>query len=699
MASAPAEPAAAARTVSPSPVPTSARAVAVSGNATRASVISFLGQVIGWYRVATGDLTVRDPTDILYAADDRQLAGEVLHLAFDYARAQAALLKVSGDDNPQAGTEAAGSTDLSARLASAKVAVAGFANKVRSLQTQLKQPGKGNDLVSRELAAAQGQLDLAQSHVDSINALIDYEAGSNAGDTTRTSLSAQIDELEASLPHGDQAKAIAQTQNASVAIVSVPPSAGFLARGEFLMSLQREHQAIDDTLRMTAEIVTAATTQRNQLSQSLREIDDQSVVEASKASSSNIVTVRETRDVFQQLTARRKLVSDALQPLARQIATLNLYTDNLQQWSAEISRRSKTEVLSLAFRITVLGILVALVSLGAIAWRKLTFRYVPDIQRRHQLMQLRRFAMAIVIILILIFGLGGDLRVFATVMGFAAAGVALALQNVILSFAGYFYISGRFGIRVGDRVQLAGVTGDVLEIGLFKLTLMELTNDANGRQPTGRIVVFPNSIVYQTNGNFFNQLPGARYSWNEMRLTLAPDCDYRLAEQRVMEVVGAVFAKYRDSIQRDYHNVESGLNISFESPRPFSRLQLGDAGIEVVVRYPVPLATSAQAVDEISRRLIDAINREPGLRLVPQSTPSLQRADALSKNESTSAADTVAVSSPPNPATPSVLASDSNAGITPAAAGVAGAAGFAAANAVTSAPTPPASPSAEPPKP
>jgi len=252
---------------------------------------------------------------------------------------------------------------------------------------------------------------------------------------------------------------------------------------------------------------------------------------------------------------------------------------------------------------------------------------------------------------------------------------------------------------VGDRVQLAGVTGDVLEIGLFKLTLMELTNDANGRQPTGRIVVFPNSIVYQTNGNFFNQLPGARYSWNEMRLTLAPDCDYRLAEQRVMEVVGAVFAKYRDSIQRDYHNVESGLNISFESPRPFSRLQLGDAGIEVVVRYPVPLATSAQAVDEISRRLIDAINREPGLRLVPQSTPSLQRADALSKNESTSAADTVAVSSPPNPATPSVLASDSNAGITPAAAGVAGAAGFAAANAVTSAPTPPASPSAEPPKP
>ena len=361
-------------------------------------------------------------------------------------------------------------------------------------------------------------------------------------------------------------------------------------------------------------------------------------------------------------------------------------------------RRSRAEVYSLLLRICALGILLALVSFGAIMWRKLTFRYVPDLHRRHQLMQLRRLAIAAVIALILVFMLGGDLRVLATVMGFAAAGVALALQNVILSFAGYFYISGRFGIRVGDRVQLAGVTGDVLEIGLLKLTMMELTNDANGRQPTGRVVIFPNSIVYQANGNFFNQLPGAHYLWNEMRLTLAPDCDYRLAEQRLMEVVGAVFARYRDSIQRDYHNVESGLNISFENPRPFSRLQLSDAGIEVVVRYPVPLQTTAQAVDEISRRLIDAINREPGLRLVPQTTPSLQRADASVADEPSSAA-TVAATRPPEPAATSGSTEQNNAGITPAAAAIAGAAGVAAASAVASAPEPSPAPPAEPLKP
>ncbi len=640
---------------------------------------------------------MRDPSDVLYAADHRQLADEVLHLGFDYARAQAALLKALGNDNrPQPpNTPPAGGGDLVARRAAAELEVAGFTEKVNTLQARLRKSGaKARDLISRELAAAQGQLELAKSHVDSINALIDYEAGTLTGDTSRTSLSAQIDELEASLPSGDQTKAAAQAANISTSIESLSPSAGFLTRGEFLMSLQREQQAIDDALRMTAELAAAATVQRNQLSQNLHEIDDQSLVEAHEATSSDIATVRETRAAFQQLTARRKLVSDTMQPLARQIVTLNLYTANLQQWRAAIARRSRAEVLSLALRVAALGILLAMVSLGGFVWRKLTLRYVPDLHRRHQLMQLRRLAMAIVIALIFVFGLGGDFRVLATVMGFAAAGIALALQNVILSFAGYFYLSGRFGIRVGDRVQLAGVTGDVLEIGIFKLTLMELTNDANGRQPTGRIVTYPNSVVYQANGNFFNQLPGAHYLWNEMRLTLAPDCDYRLAEQRVMEVVGAVFARYRDSIQRDYHNLESGLNIRFENPRPFSRLQLSDAGIEVVVRYPVPLQTTAQAVDEISRRLIDAINREPGLRLVPQSTPSLQRADLPAADEVTSAA-TVAASSPDDAA--SVPSARNDRGIVPASAAAAGAAGVAATVAVTAAPDP-APPPVDPPK-
>jgi hypothetical protein len=119
------------------------------------------------------------------------------------------------------------------------------------------------------------------------------------------------------------------------------------------------------------------------------------------------------------------------------------------------------------------------------------------------------------------------------------------------------------------------------------------------------------------------------------------------------------------------------------------------------VRYPVPLKTTAQAVDEISRRLIDAINREPGLRLVPQGNPALQRAVVSvpsSDAESTSAV-TVVASSPHDSDPSQIPASATNDAVAPAAAGLAGAAGVAVANAVTSAPNPPAAPSADPLKP
>ncbi len=693
-----------APSISPSPSATAAPAPAAAPTpaSIRASVLSYLGQVIAWYRtVALEEQMVQDPVEILYVADNRQMAEDVRHLAFDYARAQAALIKATQGDHPQAVDANATNGDLDARRAAKQTEVASLTAKIAQLTARLRTAGvRTRDLVNRQLAAAQGQLDLAQMHVESLNALSDYEKGTSTGDTARGTLSAQIDELESALPHNGQGKTAQPTPLGTVASESPVPSAGFLARGEYLMVLQRRQQSLDDAYKMTSDLLAAAIAQRDQLVRSLREIDDQGVVEANEAAtSSNIATARETRDVFKQLTARRKLVEDAMQPLSKQIVTLNLYRTNLQRWRLAISRQFRAEVRSLVLRVAALGLLFGLVFLAAIVWRKLTYRYVPDLHRRYQLMQLRRFAIGLVIVLILLFGLGGDLRVFATVMGFAAAGIALALQNVILSFAGYFYIGGRFGIRVGDRIQLVGISGDVLEIGLFKLTLMELTNDANGSQPTGRIVVFPNSIVFQPNGNFFNQLPGSNYMWNELRLSLAPDCDYRLAEQRVVEVIGAVFSRFREAIQRDYHNVETNLNQRFESPRPQSRLQFTTAGIEVVVRYPVPLTASAQAADDITRRLIDTLNREPGIRLVAQSNPALQRANPSGDDSASPVAEARPSSRPDSPAAPSPApGSDGNAGITPAAAAIAGAAGLAAASVVDAAVNPPAAPSANPPK-
>jgi len=74
-----------------------------------------------------------------------------------------------------------------------------------------------------------------------------------------------------------------------------------------------------------------------------------------------------------------------------------------------------------------------------------------------------------------------------------AAGVAVALQSVILSAVGYFVLVGRRGIRIGDRVQISGVTGDVTDIGWLQFQLKEI--DTRTQQPTGNVVTFSNSFV------------------------------------------------------------------------------------------------------------------------------------------------------------------------------------------------------------
>ena len=113
--------------------------------------------------------------------------------------------------------------------------------------------------------------------------------------------------------------------------------------------------------------------------------------------------------------------------------------------------------------------------------------------------------------MVIAFGLVSQLGSLATFAGLMTAGVAVALQNVILAMVGYFLLIGKFGVRVGDRVQVSGVVGEVVEIGLIRLHIMELAGAGTDAQPTGRVVAFSNSIVFQPNPGLFRQVPGTSF--------------------------------------------------------------------------------------------------------------------------------------------------------------------------------------------
>ncbi|MGA2408764.1 MAG: hypothetical protein ABSG46_00010 [Candidatus Binataceae bacterium] len=611
-----------------------------------ATVIGYLGTVISWYRDRDSDTRLAAaPAEALFAGDNQRLADNILSLAFDAARAEAALISPAaaipnGGSSGQPSMSAAsaakpssaiadsdGTATLADKEAATQAEVTRDKARINDLQSRLKR-ASGNDRsrLNQAIDNAQSQLQLDQSRLEAISAIADFETNQHVTEAgSADTLAGQIDELQRSVsPPADQQSSNAPIPANSNSDYAMMEPAGLISNTQLLIRLTRKADALEESINQTTALSKTADQIRAPLVEAASSIYNRAVTLANQASSGDYATVREKRGEFRRLTALHKLIVPAILPLAKQIVLLDLYSSNLERWRSMVNSQIKDELRDLVLRLGVFAFLFAIVAAGSVVWRRLTIRYVQDFQRRQILMQMRRIAVGLVVALILIFGFASELGTLGTILGFAAAGIALALQNVILSLAGYFYASGRFGIRVADRIELSGISGDVIEIGLFRLTLMELSKDDFGFQPTGRVVVFPNSVMFQPNGNFFKQLPGSSFIWNELRLTLAPDCDYRMVEKKILEVVNEVFAHYRDSVQREYRSAELELNVKFDMPKPLARIELSASGLVMLIRYPVPMQSAPQTADEIARRLVDAIRSEPGLELATQGTPSLR---------------------------------------------------------------------------
>ncbi len=608
-------------TSSPSPLSTGGEVTALD----RKDIVSFLGQSISWYRsVANEASRIDEPDETLFVTDNRRLANEALKYAFAFARAAAPLV----DDNASKRTPRQASAspsekdvaddavrnDLQDRRTQVQNALANLQIALQKAQSRLvTATRRQRDQLTREIVGLQAQKELADSRLASIEAMIDFANDTAATRNSGTDIEAQIDELENALPNLNATDHLQPEPVATPAAASPNLPSGL----EHLLNVRAKRQALDSEIESTNSLSRAAVELRQKLLTMLADLDRQGLQQQNtRATDIDATTAKEIKAKFDALEARNKLLANATLPLSKQIVVLDLYSTSLQRWRDSIGAQFRVALHRILIHLTGLAVLLAVLLIAASLWRRLTFRYIQEPQRRYQLLQLRRVVMIVIVALVIIFSFANDLGNLATIMGFAAAGVALALQNVITSIVGYFYLSGRFGVRLGDRVQMFGIEGDVLDSTFLKITLMELTGDPDRRQPSGRAVSFPNSMVFQPNCNFFRQMPGTSFTWSELRLNLSASGDYRLAEKRIIEIVSDVFAHYRDTILRESRAMEDHLNIHVEPPRPHTHLQFSGAGFELIVRYPVRLSTAPQTKDEITRRLIDAIARDPALAML-----------------------------------------------------------------------------------
>jgi small-conductance mechanosensitive channel len=189
-----------------------------------------------------------------------------------------------------------------------------------------------------------------------------------------------------------------------------------------------------------------------------------------------------------------KTLAPAMVALDKQNVLLTVYISRLKTWRATFENENEKTWRNLISRLVGIAVVIgALLLIGAAA-RSLTDRHVRDAERRHVMRVIERVVPWVIIVLVAALSFTSDLTSLATFFGLLTAGVAIALQSVILSALGYFLLVGKRGIRVGDRVQISGVTGNVTDIGWLQFRLQEIDHET--QQPTGHVVTFSNSFVF-----------------------------------------------------------------------------------------------------------------------------------------------------------------------------------------------------------
>ena len=460
-------------------------------------IITSVQRALAWYgqaRVAMRSLNAT--TGSIFTRDDEQTALRVLHRAFDTARAEAAVLaQRSGPRSEPEQRRAADAAEVERAMQVEK-------QEIERLQRQLRvAPRREHPALQRELVAAANRLALQDARREMLTKFDQLE---HVARDVGVDLERQIQALADAVPELQSGGAAAAAP-APVAPANAP--AGARATVQRLVALQRNQQSLDELAEATHQLARSVEADTRAVTASLKPVAARlRALSVDPTAEGGSLTEGQRR--FQELLARARIVGGILPPLREESALLRRYAGDLRGFRQTLDREIKDALGSLAVGLVGVVIAIAVILVGATLWRIAARRYVRDPYRYRLVMMARRAVVGLGLALVVLFHFASELTALVTALGFAAAGIAFALQNVILAIAGYFsMMTADAGIRVGDRVSLQGpfgyVQGEVDEIGFVRIRLRELAGDP--LRPTGRVVVFPNSVVFT--GSFFKH-PG-----------------------------------------------------------------------------------------------------------------------------------------------------------------------------------------------
>lgn len=250
--------------------------------------------------------------------------------------------------------------------------------------------------------------------------------------------------------------------------------------------------------------------------------------------------------------------------------------------------------------------------------RKGINKTIADNAMRYRAKKVVRLVSYLLIILLVIIAFTGKVQYFTIAIGLMSAGLAFALQEVILSMAGWVAIFASNTYKPGDRIELNGVKGDVIDIGITKTTLMEIGEWISSDNYSGRIVQVSNAFVFK--GPVRNYSTDFPFVWEEINLPIRFGSDLQLANQIITETASVHLMDYATFAKEQWKQLVKKYLIEDAKIEPTVTLKLTDDWVEFNLRYIVDFKKRRMTKDQLYKAIHAAIEKTEGKVVLASAT-------------------------------------------------------------------------------
>jgi small-conductance mechanosensitive channel len=307
-------------------------------------------------------------------------------------------------------------------------------------------------------------------------------------------------------------------------------------------------------------------------------------------------------------TKKRAVQQKTLESFDKRIDDQKQLAENYGKWIGVVAEQQKAVIhRGLIGFVIILGIL--LIGLFFDSWLELLLgRAALDRRQVETLRTVIRVSIQVVAVLFILLVIFGPPSQLGTFLGLAGAGLTVALKDFIIGFLGWFVLMGKNGIRLGDWVEINGVTGEVVELGMFHTVLLETGNWTDSGHPTGRRVTFTNSFAIE--GHYFNFSTSGQWLWDELQVILPAGRDPYPIVDAIQKKVQEATSETAKQAEKEWQSVTRSRDTARTlTAAPAINVKPVAGGVEIAVRYITRANERYQLRAKLNQAAVDLLGQ------------------------------------------------------------------------------------------